>query len=317
MVKFILTTLLSLLVSTPVWALLNQTSLDLAVLKDALQKESEENAQWAGDLSPVLVAPPQYLWQESKDDFDANVMTVLRSVWAGKGALIPCAECDLQRMRVTKDQQVHMSTGPATTQDLATLIADPRYSSAKGIVYVKETASGVELRIIRITDGAILWQTLANGSVNLETVKPRLHLVDELERRKRGEALAYTFIELGFYPRSLVHVSFLEQWGSGNQHLTGVTISFVGPTLALGVNYRYLIPANPKVQVGGTLFLPIQNALDANSSKSTGTNSRFVVGGTAQYAFSPTFGVFGYALTDGTISAGVSFYNPIWFPFML
>jgi hypothetical protein len=303
--------------SSPAMALLNQTSLDLMVLKDALQSESEEKPTWTDDNSPLLLATPQHLWSESKIDFAASVTEVLRQIWTKSGTLIQCTECNQQRMHVSKNHQVQINSGPATSQDLTYLMTDPRYANAKSIVFIKETASGVEAKVIRIVDGAVVWQFLANGSENLNHSKRRLRLVTEMERRKRGEALAYTFIELGFYPSPMAHISFLEQWGSYNEHLSGVMLSLVGPTISLGIDYRYLIPQNPRVQIGWALLFPLQNAISPGKGIGSGSNALAIAGGTVQYAFSPTFGVHGYVFSDGTVTMGISLYNPIWFPFML
>ena len=303
--------------STRATALFNQTAADINVLKDALQTREADQPAWVDDVSPMLLSTPQHLWVESKDDFAPAVVNVLTTIWTKPGTLIQCPECDQQRMHVTKGAQVHIISGPSSAQDLESLQRDSRYKTARSVIYVRETPSGIEAKIIRISDGAIVWQVLANGAENLNHTKRRLRLVDEIERRKRGEALAYTFIELGFYPMPLTHVSFLEQWGPQNEHLTGITLSLVGPLAALGVTYRYLMPQMPRVQIGGSLLFPIQNAVTGGTGKSSEKDALAVFGGTVQYAFSPTFGVHGYLLTDGTVTAGVSFYNPIWFPFML
>ncbi len=296
------------------YALLSQTQQDFTILRDALLLQQEIDPNWSQNLGPVLVAPPQHLWEESRTDFASATMSLLKEVWTGSGSLIACSECASAKTRVSTDHQVQFSSGPLSHNELIGLLANERYINAKTVLYVRETAKGIELKIIRISDGAIMYQKLADSTEDLESAKPRLHLVDEMERRKRGEALAYTFIELGFYPNPLAHISFLEQWGQANQHMTGVTLALTGPNMSLGVTYRYFLSTNPKIQVGGSVLFPLQNALKL----SQGNNSSFlVVAATAQYAFSPTFGVFASGNSAGTISTGISLYNPIWFPFML
>ena len=293
-------------------AMLEQTNSDLILLEDAIQNKLTNDEAFAASVAPMLVATPRHLWTESQSDFAPAVWAIFKKSWPGPGDLIQCYDCNMQRLHVAKQHTISLDSGDLSTADLLALTTDPRYQGVKSVVFTTETASGVELKILRISDGAILFHYLADGRISLNQARPPLGLIKELDRRERGESLAYIFIDMGFLPAGLFHVSFLEQWGSLNQHITGVTLSLVNPTLALGLTYRYMLPFNRRITVSGQLFFPLQAALsDARVSDSLS----FSVG--LQAAISSTFGVFINAGSKGGASLGISLYNPVFFPFML
>jgi hypothetical protein len=304
--------LLAILFSSTANAMLEQTRGDLIILEDALQNKTGTDEDFTQSVSPMLVATPSHLWSESKSDFAPEVWSILKKIWPKAGDLIQCQDCNMQRLHVGKGNSISLDSGDLSTADLLALTSDPRYQGVKSVVFTKETASGVEIRILRISDGAILFQYLADGRVTINQVAPRLGLVKELERRERGESLAYIFLDVGFYPTGLLHVSFLEQWGSLNQHITGVTLSLVNPTLALGLTYRYMLPFNRRITASGQIFFPLQAMLSDKPATESLSASIGVQG-----AISSTFGLFLNLSTSGGVSLGVSLYNPVWFPFML
>ncbi|MCX6127111.1 MAG: hypothetical protein NTV34_20500 [Proteobacteria bacterium] len=279
-----------------------------------MQTRLESDVDLRQSVSPLLVTPPQHLWEESRSDFSSSSVAILKKVFSDQGQLIFCEECGSERLHIGKDHTISLSHGDMSQSELSAIANDPRFQGAKAIAFLRETASGVELRIVRLDSAEIVIQHLADSRVNLDNAKARLGLTDEVERRKRGESLAYTFIDLGLYPNPMIHVSFFEQWGSRNQHLTGVVFSLLNPNFAIGGSYRYMLPQLRRCTISGTIFYPLQNAV-ANSDG--GSLSSFAFSAGVQYAFSSTFGLFAEGSTGGSISAGLSFFNPIFFPFML
>ena len=300
--------------TVPAMAMLGQTTDDIHVLEDALQTKIDNDPEFKATVSPMLVAQPRHLWEESRTDFAPAIWTILKRLWPTAGDLIQCPDCNMQRLHAGRNQTITLGSGELSMADLLALTNDPRYKGVKSVVFTTVTASGVEIKMIRIQDGAIIYQFLADGRMTLDDAKPRLGLVKEYERRARGESLAYVFIDLGVYPTGLFHISFLEQWGSRNQHITGLTISLVNPIAALGVNYRYLLPFYRKASVSGQIFVPLESALN---NKTSNLSDRYAANIAVHCAFSSTFGMFVGAGSSGGFTIGLSMYNPLWFPFML
>lgn len=304
--------LVSLLVSVKAYSMWEQTDADLRILEDALQNEVSGEGDQLVPWTPMLVATPRHLFVESKSDFAPAVLAVLKRLFPNPGDLIPCSACDGQRLHLGKSQTISIESGELSLADLADLSRDKRYQGVKSVLFTKETPSGVEVKILRITDGAILFQYLADGRLALNQAKPILGIVKEYERRERGESLSYIFIDLGVYPSGLFHISFLEQWGSLNQHISGVTLSLVNPEAAVGASYRYMLPFNRKITASAQIFFPVTGVVQQDAAAQSLSGALGL-----QSAISSTFGVFMAVRTTGSFSVGFSFYNPIFFPFML
>jgi len=294
------------------YSMWEQTEADLRILEDALQNgiSGEENRRV--DLTPMLVATPMHLFVESKSDFAPAVWSILKRLIPNPGDLIQCTQCNGQRLHMGKSQTISIESGELSLNDLVDLSRDKRYQGVKSIAFTKETPSGVEVKILRITDGAVLFQYLADGRLELSQAKPKLGIVKEYERRERGESLSYIFIDLGVYPSGLFHISFLEQWGSLNQHISGLTLSLVNPEAAVGASYRYMLPFNRQITASAQVFFPVTSVVQQGSATQPLSGALGL-----QSAISSTFGVFIWVGTKGAFSAGFSLYNPILFPFML
>jgi hypothetical protein len=304
-----------ILFADPALAIFHQTGEDLAVLEDRLRYELDETPGLQTSLLPMLVAPPKHLWSESKSDFSVSVESSLRRIFPEPGQIIYCVECYTNRLSVSKDQKTTVANGEISLAELHTLRENKNYSAAKSLAVIEETTSGVMMRIIDVRDGSILFLTVADATQDLNDAKPYMGLAKELERRRQGEPLSYVFLNFGVYPHSSAQIEWMEQWGSNNQHLSGLGISILNPNIALGAVYRYMIPKNRRFNVGVALYYPLESVV------STGENSN-PVGSTVlqlsvQYAVSTTFGIFSAVSTQGNLSVGVNMYNPVLMPFLL
>jgi hypothetical protein len=303
----------------PALALLNQTSSDLALLEDLLTQRLESEPGLRERVTPLLVAPPVHHWVESRGDFAAAANRVLATAFPTPGALIACEDCDTWRLHVQEGASLSIVNGELSLAELARIRQDPRYGGAKALVHVEETPAGVSLRLIELVDGRVLVTLLADSTERLSEVRPYLHYGEERERRLNGESLSYVFINLGLWPKGLFQTEFVEQWGDRNQYVTGVGLSFFNPTFALGVVYHYMIPSLRQLQVVGSLYYPLQNALGSavDRSKNDDLASKFVVQAMTEYAFTGSFAVFASLSTEGNLSLGVNLYNPLFMPFLL
>jgi hypothetical protein len=202
-------------------------------------------------------------------------------------------------------------------EDFAKLTSNKKYASAKTVAFVTETPAGVEFKLIRISDARIMMAFLANSEETLDDYNPWTNYAEEVARRKRQESLYYVFLNLGLYPKGLFQVEFLEQWGTRNQHISGVGLSLFGPTGALGFTYHYLWPRYPKFHPSVAVYYKIQSIFTAISGNEDEDESKGLVGQImAQYTIGSSFGVFTALNNDMGITVGVNFYNPIFMPFV-
>ncbi len=314
MVKFFVTICLTLglLVSETATAIFPQTQNDLRAVEDRLSFEFQSRKT---EITPILVATPQAYWQESKADFAPAMFAVLGRVFSVSGDLIQCAECLQSRVFVSRDNRMVIQNGELSLTDLARLRENPGFAQAKSVIISRETPLGIELKVISINDGRILYSGLVDALKSLESAEPPLRLARELDRRERGEALTYFHLDIGLYPQGLVQATWLEQWGSRNQHLSGFALSLFNPTGAIGGAYRYMMPFKRRVTVGVNAYYGISGIFDGGSA-STDLANNLVGVATLNYALSGSYGLFVSASTKGIFSAGVTLQNPVFLPFL-
>ena len=301
----------------PAWALLGQTASDLAVMEDELRHALEQQPGLRERMLPTLLAPPAHHWVESRADFGPSATKILTTVFNGTSDIVACPDCDTWRLHVEEGQHLLIVNGEPSLAELARIRQDPRYGRAKSLTQVKETPSGVELSIVDLTDGRILLHVLADASAKLSDVRPYLHYAEERERRLAGESLSYVFLNLGLYPKGLVQAEFVEQWGDRNQHISGVGISLLNPNFALGGVYHYLFRNPRKLHASVAVYYPLTTALQSAFKSDAKAPTSFVAQGMIQYAIGNSYAVFASVSTEGNLSLGFNFYNPLFLPFLL
>jgi hypothetical protein len=295
------------------WALFDQTVQDLQVAEDRLRYEFAELRERNAAITPILVATPQYHWEESKNDFAAEMTNSLQRAFPEQGALIPCAECFQNRVYVSNDNRTVVQNGELSLTDLARLREQPGFAQAKSLFISRETPSGISMKLLSIDDGRILYSGIADATLTLYDARRPMGLARELERRKRGEALSYTFFDLGVYPEGLFQFKWLEQWGTRNQHLSGFALGLYNPSGALGITYHYMLPTRRQTTLGLTGYY-MMSGLFKDGTSSAGSN--IVAQGMLHFAISGSYGLFASLSSEGTISAGISLLNPVLFPFL-
>lgn len=299
-------------------AMLGQTQSDLSILEDTLKSRLEDEGGLKKAIFPMLLATPVHHWAESKADFTAAVTKVMTRVAGAADAIISCTDCDTWRLNVSAKNQLEIHNGELSLTELASLRKIPKYGEAHSMALVRETPSGVEMKVISIDDGRILFYTLADSSKNLDDATPYLNYARERDRRLNGESLSYVFINMGLYPEGLFQLEFVEQWGDRNQHISGIGLSLFNPVFALGAVYHYMIPSIKRLHVSGALYYPLQNALaDAAGGQDNALSDSFVGQAMIQYAFANSYAVFASVNSEGSLSLGFNFYNPLFMPFVL
>lgn len=297
-------------------ALFQRTGEDLLVAEDQIRYQVERAGNNALNWQPILVAPPQHLWEESKEDFAPQVINMLTRVFKDTAQLIPCAECRMNRTQIDHDGRLIVQNGELSLIELNRLKAMAAYREAKSVLTIQETPSGIQTRLISLEDGRILFQGIADSTQTLEGARPALHLAREIDRRKRGEALSYVFFNLGLYPKALVQLSWLEQWGSRNQFISGLTISGVTPNAGVGGTFLYMLPFHRKAGVSTSVFY-LAEGIGSTEGPQTDMSKALVAELKLQYAIGSSYGAFVSVNTQGDYTAGLALFNTVLFPFLL
>ena len=300
--------------SAPSHALLEQTQRDFDQIRDILRENLENNEELRARVSPTLLATPVHHWFESRQDFAPQATALLKSILNGPNEVIACGDCNLWRLHVATGERLHIQNGDISLSELTAVRSQQKYAQAKSLTFIKETPQGIELKVVELDDGRVLISALADGNSDLDTQKPWLRHTKEKARRLRGEGLTYGFLNLGIWPKPLVQIEFIEQWGDRNQHLSGLGLSLIGPELALGGVYHYLLETNKKLHYSGALYLPLARTLNQDNGNNPST--LLVLQAMAQYNLSKSHAVGISLSTEGVFSIGFVFQDII-FPLFL
>jgi hypothetical protein len=303
-------------ISESALGIFSQSDADLKRAEDLLRSQLLSRTGLLDKILPTMLAPPRHHWIESRDDFAEESTAMLKRVFTRPNGIILCSDCDAWRLYVETGRDLKIHNGPLSLGELGKVKQNPAYEVAKSLTTIRETPSGVEIRIMDLTDGRLLVQIMADSTEKLTDVKRAGFYGIERERRLRGESLNYAFINLGLYPNPVVQLEFLEQWGERNEHLSGVGLSLVGPLVALGGVYHYPVPSVPKFNVAGAIYLPLANALSSLSQNNSSGNP-LVLQGMAQYGLGDSYAVFASISTEGNFSLGFTLFNPLFLPFLL
>ena len=141
-------------------------------------------------------------------------------------------------------------------------------------------------------------------------------LAREADRRIRGESLSYVFFDFGFYPDAAVRLRWLEQWGSRNQFISGITLAGLSPNGALGATLLYMYPQNRKINLSVTAYY-LLSGLGTQAGSNPDLSKVLVGEAMVQYAYGSSYGFFVSSNSTGSTSIGITMYNIILFPFLL
>ncbi len=285
----------------------------LNLLHDDLSAKVIKDDSFLSSISPLLLAEPQHFWKKSRSDFSSYAVSKLMKIFNQQ--IVLCKECNSWRLESKINHSI-INNGPIGLSELTSLKKTYGNIEVKAYASLKETREGVEMKVIDIMDGTIRYYAFINArDINLNNQVPWSHFAQEKNRRINGDSLHYSFINLGIWKAPIFEIEFVEQWGSRNQHITGISLQLYTPKLgpSLGLTYHHLMPSIKRLQVSGTFFYALQSAL---IDVDTDGNS-YSIRGMAQLRISNTYAIFVSLDTLANFSLGVTLYNPILLPFLL
>ena len=292
----------------------------LTRVEELMEMRLVEAGGSAKELSPAIVVSVRPAFEETQTWYPNAAVASLARVF-GTASLRACEGCMAPRTWVEQGRVEQNSAG-LSIDEIVSL--DERFRNdgppARTAIWLDETVEGVSLRVIDLRNGRVL---VADNFDPLMVERTRsfktVSLVEELDRRVRGEAITHTFIDLTVYPGQHFSFDWVEQWGSTNANISGLTLSLFDPVTGIGGTYVRVIPSAWNMLVGGKIIMSIPTAL---VSVISGENIevidplltgvfivRFPIGH-SNYAI--TFA----ASTNGSVGVGISLLNTSVLPFL-
>lgn len=292
----------------------------LTRVEELMEMRLADSGRTAKELSPAIVVSLKPAFEETQSWYPAAALSSLTRVF-GSGSLRACEGCMVPRTWVGEGR-VEQSSSDLSIDEIVRL--DERFRRdgppARTAVWLDETIEGVSLRVIDLRNGRVL---VADNFDPLMEERTRSYktvsLTRELDRRVRGEAITHTFIDLTVYPGQHFSFDWVEQWGSTNRNISGLSLSLFDPVTGIGGTYVRVLPSAFNMLIGGKILMSLPTAL---VSSIAGENIevidplltgvfivRFPIGH-SNYAITFT------ASTNGRVGVGISLLNTSVLPFL-
>lgn len=229
------------------------------------------------ELWPVLVVSTEPRYEESKGWYPTQAVAALVRIFGPLNVRV-CEACMAPRVYVEQGRVEQLTQALGTPEMRAfDQAARGRADPAKSAVFLDETARGVSLRIINLSDSRVLLaENFDDGTIDSASLRREATLLREQERRTRGDALVHTFFDVGFLPKQHVAIEWTEQWGDTNANLAGISLSVVDPLGGVGVTYSRIIPEVWNLTVGAKLLVSLPTALIQSVDPGTTLDSTFL-----------------------------------------
>lgn len=233
------------------------------------------------------------------------------------GPVIICEPCQQESIRQSTDG-LSIMRGPLPLASYQEFDQERRSNSAipaaKAVMFIRDSGLGFSYRIVDIHSGEILLASTVGVQIDLASRSVKhFTLRRELNRRSRGETIVHGIYDVGAYPNPHLAASWLEQWGPGNQYLTGFTVTAINPILGLGVSAFKVLPSMGNLMLGGQVLVSLPTALsDAASSSGNdqeNNDALLTFVGMIRYPIniSSTSMVIAYISSGGAIGVGMAF----------
>ncbi|MBX5484772.1 MAG: hypothetical protein IRZ16_23355 [Myxococcaceae bacterium] len=282
-------------------------------MEESVELHAENGTFSMQEVLPAIVVSVRPAFEETKAWYPTAALASLVRVF-GADALRMCEACMAARVSV-EDGRLEENTSGPDVAEIVRIDENARGSAppAKTAIWLDETPNGVALRIVDLRNSRI---------VHAENFDPTLYelsrsdrnftLTRELGRRMRGDAITHTFFDVAVYPGQHFSLDFVEQWGDGNQNLSGLTLSLFDPVLGVGAAYYRVVPRALNIMVGAQVVLSVPTAL---VSAITNENQQLIdplvtaVGVVRIPIATSNYGILLMASTNGRIGVGLSLMN--------
>lgn len=253
-----------LLLLLPAAALAQRASTEaaLARVEETLGAKLGESTLSLEDTTPVIVVSVAPAFEETRTWYPDAALATLVHLF-GAASVRVCEACSVARLYADSGRLEQNSAG-LDVAEIARLDRTVRGSAApaRTAVWLDENAQGVSLRVVDLTNSHLL----VAENFDAQMTEPartfrNVALAQDLERRARGDSLAHVFLDATMYPGQHLSIDWVEQWGSTNANLSGVSLSLFDPVLGIGGAYYRVFPQALNISVGAKVLMSVPTAL--------------------------------------------------------
>jgi hypothetical protein len=290
-------------------------------LEESLAPQVEEGTLAPQGIGPIVLVGATPAFEETRAWFPVAALQTVTRVF-GPSSVRLCEACMSPRVRSEAGRLEHDST--LSLPEIARVDRELRGKGApaRSAIWIDETSGGVAVRIVAIDNGQVLFAGNFDGAQRERVRTSQVYNATlELGRRLRGESLTHVILDAGLYPGQHISLDVIEQFGSRNQHMAGLTFSLFDPVVGVGGAYYYVIrPAwNLTLGVQGILSVPtaLVNMLPNDGEPGELIDPLLTGVLVARMPIpSTSFGVVAMLSTNLTFAVGISMTNISFLPFV-
>lgn len=286
------------------------TSDALDRLGEALRADIEDGS--LRDVAPIILVGAKPAFESTRAWFPTEATSALANAF-GRTAVRACEAC-LQPRVYSREGRLQFSSESMSLEEIVALDARTRGrgAPAQAAAWIDETDDGISVRIVSLATGQILFAQNLDGRLHeQQRTGQNFNYTNDVQRRLRGESLTHVFIDLAAGQGGHVSMDVVDQFGTENRDMAGLTLSVWDPLVGVGVNYHRVFPEAWNLSVGGQLIVSVPTA----------AGNAFGFGGDI---FDPLFtgvlvlrwpipqtsyAILGTASTNGNFGIGISLMN--------
>lgn len=289
-------------------------------LREAMQKLEERLSEHINDgfIKQASISPLAIVSVTSDNDQIQHITTSLaESLQRATGAKILI--CDRCNIAVIESGEQTIYESDFVDLEKVRSIYQSENIQPLTVAWVEWSHEILSIRMVVLNSGELIFASTIDSKVEWSSRSMRNFTDSRLrERQVRGEAIIHRHIDLGLLPLGgAPHIgwSIMQQWGSSNQYLSGISISLSNPLLGIGVNWFKVFPRLNNSLIGFKVLGSIPELLTKSLSKGSGSSGltgdqALTVLGMIKY---PLFGqpeqfyLNAYVSSGGSIGFGLSF----------
>lgn len=253
------------------WAFEEHMQENLIRLEEKLREALEDRVIDKAQLTPLTLV------EVSSEQEDPKLLKsqVLRSLQQGLRVTIQvCEACQVQY--TTSERQSIYSSGMSDLEDVRRIYAQSS-SPPKAAAWVVADGLSLSVRIVSLETSQVLFADTIDARIDWSARSLQSFSQSRLaERSARGDAILHSHWDLGLNPlgggSAHIGYSYMQQWGSSNQYLSGLAFQITDPVLGFGFVSFKAFPELKNALVGGKLLFNTPQLL-ARSVSSSAENS--------------------------------------------
>lgn len=297
------------------------TEQGLERLEESLSPQVEEGSLMPQGIGPILLVGATPAFEETRAWFPAAALQTTIRVF-GASSVRLCEACMSPRVRSEEGRLEHNTA--LSLPEIARIDRELRGQGApaRSALWLEETPGGVAVRIVAISNGQVLFAGNFDGAQRERVRTSQVYNATlELGRRLRGESLTHVLLDAAIFPGQHISLDVIEQFGSRNQHMAGLTFSLFDPVLGVGGAYYYVIQPAWNLTLGaqGILSVPtaLVNLLPIDGEPVELIDPIFTGVLVARLPIpSTSFGLVAMVSTNLTFAAGITMTNISFLPFL-